>query len=183
MASKPNQYGHCLDLNRRRAALREISALGATFFIAPFAAFAADMLVASNEEEKVGAATQVEEVRQFLTAYNEAFETLDAAKIAVFYHVPIITVRGDGSIHCFQSLGEIEKFFGGVAAKYSADGYHSGTFYDLEVVPIGSRSVLATLTWEQWRSDKSTLRKWRHSYNLVKIQGDWRILASTFHLT
>ena len=163
--------------------MREILALGTTVLIAPFATRAADILVASNEEGKMGAATLVEEVRQFLTAYNDAFETLDAVKIAIFYHAPCITVRGDGSIHSFQSMAEIEKFFGGVAAKYSADGYHGGTFYDLEVVPIGSKSVLATLTWEQWRSDKSTLRKWRQSYNLVKIQGDLRILTSTFHLT
>ena len=123
-----------------------------------------------------------EEVHIFLTAYNETFETFDATRIARFYHIPCITVRGDGSIHSFQSNPEIEKFFHGVAEKYSSDGYRSGTFYDLEVIPIGGRSAFATLTWEQLREDKSILRKWRHSYNLVRVENNWKILASTFHL-
>jgi len=123
-----------------------------------------------------------EEVRRFLVAYNEAFETFDAQKITPFYHVPCITVRGDGSVHVFQAATEIEDFFRGVAQKYRGDGYRSGTFHDLEVVPIGGRSVLATLTWEQLREDNSILRKWRHSYNLVDIGKNWQILASTFHL-
>ena len=122
------------------------------------------------------------EVRQFLTAYNEAFETFDAPRITPFYHVPCITIRGDGSIHSFQARADIETFFRGVAETYSSAGYRSGTFHDLEVVPIGGRSALATLTWEQLREDKSTLRKWRQSYNLVRIGNGWQILASTFHL-
>jgi hypothetical protein len=55
-------------------------------------------------------------------------------------------------------------------------------FSDLEVVPIGAKSVLATVTWEQWRKDSSVLRKWRQSYNLVRTDGPWQILAATFHL-
>jgi hypothetical protein len=123
-----------------------------------------------------------EEVRQFLAAYDEAFQTFEGARIAPFYHAPCVTVRGDGSIHSFQTRPEIESFFGGVAQKYRSDGLHGGTFYDLEVIPIGSRSLLATVTWEQWRADRSVLRKWRQSYNLIKTEGGWQILAATFHL-
>ena len=146
--------------------------------------FASDRTIATdNAQEILMADTSLkDEIHGFLTAYNQAFETFDGPKIAPFYHAPCITVRGDGSIHSFQTQSEIEKFFRGVAEKYSSDGYRSGTFYDLHVVPIGGRSVLATLTWEQLREDKSILRKWRHSYNLVRVQGGWKILASTFHL-
>ncbi len=122
------------------------------------------------------------EIRQFLSAYNEAFLIPDGATIARFYHSPCITVRGDGSVHCFQSREEIEKFFGGVAAKYKSDGLHGGDFYDLSVLEIGSRSVLATVRWQQWREDKSLLREWKQSYNLLRIDDGWQILTSTFHL-
>jgi ketosteroid isomerase-like protein len=123
-----------------------------------------------------------EEVRQFLAAYDAAFQTFDGTRIAPFYHAPCVTVRGDGSIHSFQTRPDIERFFGEVAQKYRADGLHGGTFYDLDVIPIGSRSLLATVTWEQWRADKSVLRKWRQSYNLVQTEAGWQILAATFHL-
>lgn len=168
---------------RRRLAIGIGIAFGARAIGVPLACASTDTVVAKNEKEASMAAKDLtEEVRQFLTAYNTAFETFDAPTIATFYHVPCITMRGDGSIHSFQTRAEIEKFFGGVAEKYSSDGYRSGTFYDLEVVPIGARSALATLTWEQLREDKSILRKWRHSYNLVRMASGWQILASTFHL-
>jgi hypothetical protein len=140
-------------------------------------------MAASNDGEiLMDTGSFKDEVQRFLTAYNEGFETFDATKIAPFYHVPCITVRGDGSIHSFQTRSEIEKFFRAVAEKYASDGYRGGSFYDLEVVPIGGRSALATLTWEQLREDKSILRKWRHSYNLIRVENGWQILASTFHL-
>jgi ketosteroid isomerase-like protein len=146
-------------------------------------ASAAPMLAKNEEEITVAQNSLSEEVRQFIAAYDAAFQTFDGAKIVQFYHAPCITVRGDGSVHSFQTRPEIEKFFGGVAEKYNADGLRSGTFYDLEVIPIGARSVLATVTWEQWREDKSVLRKWRHSYNLVRADKNWQILTSTFHLS
>jgi hypothetical protein len=123
-----------------------------------------------------------DEVAQFLTSYNEAFLTRDASKIAEYYHVPCVTVRGDGTVHAFQTRAEIEGFFQGVAERYARDGQASARFYDLAVVPIGARSVLATLTWEQLRQDKSVIRSWRHSYNLVRVNDRWQILTSTFHV-
>ena len=156
-------------------------AVGATVISAPFASDRS--IAADNAQERPMADTRLkDEIHGFLTAYNDAFETFDAPKITPFYHAPCITVRADGSIHSFQTQSEIEKFFQGVVEKYSNDGYRSGTFYDLEVVPIGGRSALATLTWEQLKKDKSILRKWRHSYNLVRVEGGWKILTSTFHL-
>lgn len=168
---------------RRRAVLGVGCALGATAFGAKVLIASGGALAANNDGEiLVPTGNLKDEVQRFLTAYNEGFETFDATKIAPFYHVPCITVRGDGSIHSFQSRSDIEKFFQGVAEKYAKDGYRGGSFYDLEVLPIGSRSALATLTWEQLREDKSILRKWRHSYNLIRVENGWQILASTFHL-
>ena len=125
----------------------------------------------------------VSEVREFLVAYNEAFLVADGVTIARFYHSPCVTVRGDGSVHSFQSKQEMEKFFGGVAEKYKSDGLHGGDFYDLQLLPIGARSLLATVRWEQWRKDKSPIRQWKQSYNLIQTESGWQILTSTFHLS
>jgi hypothetical protein len=39
-----------------------------------------------------------------------------------------------------------------------------------------------TVDWELLRADDSVIRKWRQSYNLVRVDGGWQILVSTFHL-
>ena len=122
------------------------------------------------------------DVRAFLDDYNEAFASIDGHRIADLYHLPTVTMRGDGSIHCFQSRAELATFFQGVADTYQRDGYAGGRFDDLHVSPIGSRSALATLDWKMARGDGSLIRKWRQSYNLVRGDSGWRILVSTFHL-
>ena len=58
------------------------------------------------------------EMSAFLTQYNETFATFDGDQIAALYCIPTVTVRGDGSIHGFQSREEIVRFFQGVADTY-----------------------------------------------------------------
>ena len=123
------------------------------------------------------------EMAAFLTRYNETFATFDGDKIAEFYCVPTITMRGDGSIHCFQSREEIVRFFQGVANTYKGEGTQAATLHDLVAVSMGERSALATLTWKNLRADGSVARQWRQSYNVVRFGEGWRILAATFHLS
>lgn len=122
------------------------------------------------------------QVQAFLDEYMRAFDSISGDSIAALYHAPCVTMRGDGSIHCLQSRDELARFFQGVADTYHRDGYRSSRFSNLEVAPIGARSILATVDWELLREDGSVLRQWRQSYNLVHVDGGWQILVSTFHV-
>jgi hypothetical protein len=93
-------------------------------------------------EETMPTALELE-MYAFLNKYNETFATFDGDQIAEFY-CPTITMRGDGSIHCFQSREEIVRFFQGVADTYKGEGTKGATIHDLVAVPIGERSALAT---------------------------------------
>lgn len=123
-----------------------------------------------------------DQVRAFFEEYNDAFASIDGKRIAELYHMPSITMRGDGSIHCLQSRRDLAQFFQGVADSYYKEGFRSGNFANFEVVPIGSRSALAALDWEMRRGDGGVIRTWRQSYNVVHVRGQWQILVSTFHL-
>jgi hypothetical protein len=93
-----------------------------------------------------------------------------------------VTVRGDGSVHCFSSRDEIADFFRRVADGYAKEGMHVGAYRNFEAVPIGGRSALATVDWDMLRADRSLIRHWRQSYNLIETAQGWRILCATFHL-
>lgn len=121
-------------------------------------------------------------VEAFLKDYAEAFNATDGARIAALYNVPCVTVRADGSIHSFTSTDETRSFFQRLAETYQRDGCRGWKYENLEVVPLGGRSVLATMDWEMRREDGSAIRRWRQSYNFVVVDGRLRILASTFHL-
>jgi len=124
----------------------------------------------------------IAEVNVFYKAYAEAFHAVSGVRIADFYYTPCLAMRGDGSIHCFQSRPEIEKFFHGVADTYYKEGLRRSEFNNLEVVPIGGRCLLATMEWVFYRGDGSLLKQWRQSYNLVRVETGWQILASTYHI-
>ena len=123
------------------------------------------------------------EISAFLEKYAAAFASFDSKAIASFYHVPVITLRGDGSIHCLASADEVENFFQTVADSYAREGSGGkATRSNLRVIPLGGRSALAMMDWEMLRADGSAIRGWQQSYNLVRGQAGWQILVSTFHV-
>jgi hypothetical protein len=124
---------------------------------------------------------KISEISEFLNNYTKLFDARDSATIAKYYHAPSISMRADASVHVFQTREELQDFFQVVADRYYAEGQRRSGFVDLDVRPIGSKSVLATLEWQMLREDGSLIRTWRQSYNLIRPDGRCQILASTIH--
>jgi ketosteroid isomerase-like protein len=125
---------------------------------------------------------QLSEIGNFFSDYTKLFDERNAAAIATYYHAPSITMRADASVHAFQTREELQEFFQGVAEKYYAEGLRRSTFTNLDLKPIGSKSVLATLEWQMLRGDGSKIRGWWQSYNLIRPDERWQILTSTIHI-
>ncbi len=122
------------------------------------------------------------EVAGFFDGFVDAFSAFSGARIATLYVVPTVALRGDRSVGCLQSRVDVERFFQAALDRYYSDGCRACRFKDLEGVPMGGRSVLGTVTWELLREDGSVLTEWRQSYNLVRVDKGWQILASTYHV-
>jgi hypothetical protein len=122
------------------------------------------------------------DVTRFFEAFVDAFATFDGARVADLYHVPHIALRGDASIECVPSRAEVERFFQGALDGYAREGCRACRFTDLEVVSLGERGALGTVTWELVGDDGRVIRRWRQSYNLLRAQEGWRVFASTYHL-
>ncbi len=122
-----------------------------------------------------------DEVAAFFDGFVEAFGTFSGARIAALYLVPYVALSGDGSVGCLQSRADVERYFQAAVDGYYGDGCRSCRFKDLDVVPIGRRAALGTVTWELLREDGTVLKVWRQSYNLVRVAGGLQVLASTDH--
>ena len=92
-----------------------------------------------------------------------------------------MSVRADGTIQSLATNKDAEDFFPQVIEVWRKEGYHSFTISDFEVVKLGSTSVIVTFTWEMLDINASLIRQWRQSYNLLKNNGQWKVLLSTFH--
>jgi hypothetical protein len=126
--------------------------------------------------------SQASEISSFFADYTRLFDARDGAAIATCYHVPSISMRADASVHVFQTLRELQNFFQAVAERYYAEGQRHSRFVNLDVKPIGAKSVVASLEWQMLREDGSTIRTWRQTYNLISPGGRWLIMASTIHV-
>jgi hypothetical protein len=122
-----------------------------------------------------------QEVVAFFERYGAEFDQRNWAEFVALYHEPSLTVRGDGTVKYFQSRAEAKQFFENVANAWCGEGYHRFAMGNFDVAPIGRRSVLATLDWDLLREDGSLIRRWRQSYQLIQVQQNWLVLASTFH--
>jgi hypothetical protein len=122
-----------------------------------------------------------DEIEAFFHAYSRALDAWDVDRIARLHHAPCLKIHGDGSIQCLPTHEDVRSFFHDLSEKYRERELHSGSFRDLEVVPIGAQAVLATVTWDLLRIGHSLLRQFRRSYNLYRSGTDWLILVTTAH--
>jgi hypothetical protein len=74
----------------------------------------------------------------------------------------------------------VREFFLALSWKYAERDHGGGRFLDLEIKPLGSAAALVSLTWEQFKTDGSVYRR-RRSYNLLRINTDWKIVVTTAH--
>jgi Domain of unknown function (DUF4440) len=123
------------------------------------------------------------EMQSFFQGYARAFDAGDVDRIASLHYAPCLKIHGDGSIECLSTPEAVRTFFRDLTGRYRARGdeHHAGRFLDLEVVPIGAQAALASLTWELQRKDGSVYRRFRRSYNIVRMGSDWKIVAATAH--
>jgi hypothetical protein len=124
-----------------------------------------------------------DEVAGFFDSFVEAFSAFSGAGVATLYFVPTVALRGDGSIQWLQSRADVERFFQAALDGYYRDGCRASRFKDLDVVPMGGRSALGTVTWQLLAEDGRVRKEWRQSYNLVRVEKGWQVLASTYHVS
>jgi hypothetical protein len=122
-----------------------------------------------------------QDVIAFFEDYAARFDKRNWADFVSLYHEPCLTVRGDGTVKFFRSRAHVRQFFEGVANTWRGEGYHRFAVSNFDVMPVGKRSLLATLDWDMLRDDGSVIRKWRQSYQLIQVQEEWLVLTSTFH--
>jgi hypothetical protein len=122
------------------------------------------------------------DINDFFNDFVRAFCTFDGTQIAARYYSPCVALRANGSIDVMPSRQVIETVFEAAVEGYHREGCRGIRFKDLDVVPMGERAVLGTVTWELLREDGTVLRQWRQSYNLVHVDTRWMVFASTHHI-
>ena len=118
---------------------------------------------------------------EIIQGYVNAFQSLDGSRVASFYSVPCLSVRGDGSVHVFSERPEIDVFFAEVLEEYSREGMVSFTAADVVIVAVGGNSYRLECTWFMKRSDGSVIKNWEQTYIFLRTELEWKIAVSIIH--
>jgi len=120
-------------------------------------------------------------IERYRTAWEKVIrQTGDVDSLNTFFHLPCIFVGGDGSALLFRARDDISAFHRPRLDLFRKGGVEKPKTKDFDVVPLGSRSALVSVSWELRRAEDSVERAWRHSYNVLRNERGWKILVSTF---
>jgi hypothetical protein len=126
-----------------------------------------------------------EELRSLIERYRAEWERVlsgrgDVDELNIFFHLPCIFVGADGSAALLRAAPDISGFHRPRLDLFQKGGVATPRNRDFDVVQMGARSALVSVTWELCRADDSIERSWRHSYNVINTEAGWKILVSTF---
>jgi hypothetical protein len=122
------------------------------------------------------------EVAAFFDAFVQAFPSFDGKKIAERYAAPYLALNGEGVLTLLPTQADIASYFQTVLDNYAAQGCRSCRYLELEVLAVGSKSGIGTVTWEMLGKDGKVLSSWRESYNFMRTENGLRIFSSTDHV-
>jgi hypothetical protein len=122
----------------------------------------------------------VNELDDFFARYSERYMASDVDAISALYEAPLLAVREGRAIH-LADRAAVDEHVTELMAAYVASGATRADVARLDVTDLGRSSVFATVNWHVRNADGAVLKDFRTTYQLLSVNGNWRILAYTNH--
>lgn len=115
--------------------------------------------------------------------FVEAFATFEGKNVARLFAFPYLSVGQNGNPRVFSQFEETATYFQEYLNSYKSSGCESCCYHALEVIPVGARGALATVTWSLRDAVGSEINTWRESYCVQRNDGQMLAYASIDHAT
>ncbi len=126
------------------------------------------------------AADPLDEVRQTLQAYEQAWSRHDAHAVADFYFEPAMRVSKGGPVVRATRVDQ-ETFFDGYLRAIVGRGYERSEWESLEARLLDPQTALASGISVRYRADGSVLERVAVTYQLWNTGKGWKIFLSATH--
>jgi uncharacterized NTF2-like protein DUF6841 len=124
----------------------------------------------------------VNELAEFFAEYAARYMASDVDAISAVYEAPLLAVREGRAIH-LPDRTAVREHLAELMNAYAAAGAARADVAELDVLPLGTSSAIATVRWEVLDAAGTLLRDFRSTYQLLHTDGGWRILSYTNHHT
>ena len=125
--------------------------------------------------------SQAAQAASLFDRFAAAFATFDAENLLPLFATPGVVLRQDSTTIALTTQDDIRRYYQTALDRYRNDGCHSCNWTDLHVTPMGNASMLASVTWDLRRADRTSMLRWRQSYSLCSTHDGPRIFASARH--
>lgn len=117
-----------------------------------------------------------DDIRDFLKSYAKTYDAFNVKQMATFACCPLVTVyEGQPTVH--TKAEDLERFFSELLVWFRGIDHGVASISDLEVRRLGEFSAFAQVVWRSTRADGEGYIEWPTAYQLVRQQGNWKILA------
>ncbi len=120
------------------------------------------------------------EMAAFFAQYAKHYMASDVDAISAVHEAPLLAVREGRAIH-LPDRAAVREHLAELMAAYEAAGAARADIAELDVVPLGTSSAIATVRWHVLDAAGALLRDFRSTYQLLRADGAWRILSYTNH--
>ena len=119
-------------------------------------------------------------LKEFLADYASGYDAYDAERLAEFFFRPaIFLLRHD--VRLMQSTDDVDAFLAAGLEAYRAAGSVDFSAELLAGRRIGDRFALIDVQWRIAGADRRPVMDFRTTYNLVDVDGRWKIALITRH--
>lgn len=122
-------------------------------------------------------------VHAFFQEFCADFASFDGKRIARRYAIPCLSLAADGTLRPFTDAAALATTFQSHLDDYHAQGCRYCRYDDLQLMPTGTQSAVAAVSWQLLSEAGGVLRAWRESYGVMKAADGLRIYFSTDHAT
>ena len=110
--------------------------------------------------------TDLAPARTYFDRFVAAFATFDGEQVAELFVAPVVALQSDGLLIGLPSRADVVRYYQAALDKYQRDGCRFCRWSELAVTAMGSRALLAAVTWDLLREDGTVVMRWRQSYGL-----------------
>jgi uncharacterized NTF2-like protein DUF6841 len=122
----------------------------------------------------------VSELDTFFAPYSKRYMASDVEAISALYEAPLLAVREGHAIH-LADRAAVDGHLTELMAAYAASGATQADIARLDVTGLGRSSAFATVNWHVRDADAAVIKDFRTTYQLLSVDGNWRILSYTNH--
>lgn len=120
------------------------------------------------------------EIGDFFTRYADRYMASDVDWVSGVYEAPLLAVREGRAIHVADSTA-VREHLSELMKAYRSAGAARADIAELDLMPLGKSSTMATVRWHVADEAGTLIRDFRTTYHLLRVDEGWRILSYTNH--